>query len=97
MPHFGLSPIVRKNVMFSGRVQKVGFRLEVYEMAKRLDLTGYVLNMDNDKVETEVQGESEKILFLIKHMKSLKRARVTNVSIREMPIKINEKEFIILK
>lgn len=83
--------------MFTGRVQKVGFRLEVYEMAKRLGLTGYVVNMDNDKVEMEVQGESEKIHFLIKHMKSLKRAKVTNTSIREIPIKINEKEFIIFK
>lgn len=75
----------------------MGFRLEVYEVTKRLGLTGYVVNMDNDKVEMEVQGESEKIFFLINHMKSLNRAKVTNVFIKETPIKSNEREFIVLK
>lgn len=97
IPHFDLSPIARKNVMFTGRVQKVGFRLEIHEVAKRLSLTGYVANMDNDKVEMEVQGESEKILFLINHMKSLKRAKVINVSVKDKPIKSNEREFIVVK
>ncbi len=40
LPAFKASPIVRKRIILSGRVQKVGFRLEIYDLAKRLNITG---------------------------------------------------------
>ena len=86
LPYFNPSPTVRKRITFSGRVQKVGFRLEINELAKRLDLTGWVKNRNDKNVEAEIQGEIEKIIFLIKYMESLKRASVHDVTISEMPI-----------
>jgi len=40
-----------------GAVQGVGFRYFVYQTARRLGLTGFVRNLDNGRVEIEVQGE----------------------------------------
>ena len=60
LPNFEASPVVRKSLVFSGRVQKVGFRLEIYELAKRLNLTGW-LNKNDDSVEAEIQGKIIKL------------------------------------
>lgn len=97
IPEFKKTGVVRKNVVFAGRVQKVGFRLEVYELAKRLDLSGWVRNRQDKSVEAEIQGEGDKIDFLIQFMKSLKRARVSNLEIKEIAIKENEIEFILIE
>lgn len=97
MPEFEKTDIVRKTVVFSGKVQKVGFRLEVFELAKRLDLTGWVKNRKDKSVEGQIQGESDKIDFLIDFMKSLKRARVRNVEIKEIDADINEKTFVLIE
>lgn len=97
LPHFGKSPIVRKRLVFSGRVQKVGFRLETYELSKKLNLTGWVKNNLDKNVEAEIQGEDDKINFLINYMKSLKRASVHNVVINELPILKHETDFVVIK
>ncbi|HBV88689.1 MAG TPA: acylphosphatase [Desulfosporosinus sp.] len=96
-PIFKPSPIVRNKLIFSGRVQKVGFRLETYELAKRLGLTGWVKNRADKNVEAEIQGEDAKILFLINYLKSLKRASVSDVEIQEMSLADDEKSFMVIK
>lgn len=81
IPSFKTSPIVRKKIIFTGKVQKVGFRLETFELANRLELKGFVKNKNNNNVELEVQGEDNKIIFLINNMKNLTRAKVMDVEI----------------
>lgn len=97
LPSFQPSPIYRKKVIFSGRVQNVGFRLEIFELAKRLELMGWVKNRDDKNVEAEIQGENEKIEFLIEFMKSLKRASVREIQIDDLSIAKEEKGFNIEK
>jgi acylphosphatase len=97
LPYFTPAPIVRKKILFSGRVQNVGFRLEIYELAKRLNLTGWVKNRDDKNVEAEIQGENEKIIFLINYMKSLKRASVNDVVINKRSIVDIETDFTVIK
>ncbi len=93
LPDFNTSEIIRKEIAFSGKVQKVGFRLEVYELANRLGLTGWVENLPDGNVRTQLQGEREMIDFLIGFMKSLKRAKVKNVIVSELGILEDEKDF----
>ena len=50
IPNFETDSNCRYRIIFSGRVQKVGFRLEVFELAKRLKLTGFCKNCDNGDV-----------------------------------------------
>lgn len=95
--NFKPSSVVRKRIIFSGKVQRVGFRYEMYTLAEQLNLTGWVRNRDYNKVELEIQGEEDKIFFLISHMKSLKRATVTHVEIDEISIINDETDFIVIR
>lgn len=97
IPPFSPSFIIRKRVTFSGKVQKVGFRLAVYCLAERLKLTGWVKNLEDGSVEAELQGEESKIYFLINCMQSLKRASVKSINTIDLPICQDEKNFTILK
>lgn len=94
IPEFKRSDVVRRNIIFSGKVQKVGFRYELYLIATKLKLTGWVKNRDDGKVEAEIQGERDKIEFLKTYMCSLKRIKVTDIKEVDIPVKDEEKEFI---
>lgn len=93
VPDFGPSEVVRYGVIFSGRVQNVGFRHELSLMARRLGLTGWVRNRADLKVEAEIQGPKKEISFLIQHMQALKRVSVTQLEKQEIQIVEGETNF----
>ena len=97
LPNFEQSKILRKNLTFKGRVQKVGFRLEVSLIANKLGLTGWARNTPQGEVEVEIQGEEDKIDFLIKFMKSLKRIKIIEVKEQIIEDICMEDKFIIIK
>jgi acylphosphatase len=97
MPEFQQTTLLRKKIVFSGKVQKVGFRLEVYELAKRLELSGWVKNRLDNSVEAELQGEIDKIDFLLKFMQSLKRATVKNLEIVDIDVDHSDLVFTLIK
>ena len=93
-PAFSSEKLCRLRVIFSGRVQKVGFRLETYELAKRLGLTGFCRNLENGDVLAELQGPEDKIRFLISFMESLKRIKIEHKEITELELNHSESEFL---
>lgn len=95
--NFQQSSVVRKRIIFSGRVQGVAFRYETYMVAEELNLVGWVRNKSNGDVELEVQGEEREISQLVAHMKALKRARVSGVRIDEIPLANGETSFEIVR
>ena len=60
--------IKRKRIIFSGRVQGVGFRYRAAYAAESLGLTGWVRNEWDETVSMEVQGEEELIDKLVDRM-----------------------------
>ncbi len=48
----------RREVYFCGRVQGVGFRYTVRGIASRFDVTGFVKNLPDGRVELVVEGMS---------------------------------------
>ena len=94
LPAFAPDGIHRYKITFSGRVQHVGFRLEVSELAKRLELTGFCRNLENGDVLAELQGPGNKIKYLVSFMESLKRIKITNKVIRELELCPNEEGFL---
>lgn len=93
IPDFKESKVVRKRFVFSGRVQKVGFRLETHEIGKRLGLKGWVMNREDGAVESEMQGETDKMNFLIDHLKSIRRASVKHLLEEDMAVVEDDVEF----
>lgn len=94
LPEFEAGSIRRCRVTFSGRVQKVGFRLEVCELAKRLELTGFCKNLENGDVVAELQGSDNKIKYLISFMETLRRIKIRNKVIEELEVDKEEREFV---
>lgn len=76
LPDFSPSPICRVRITYMGRVQKVGFRLAVTELAKRLGLTGFCQNLPDGSVLTEIQGPKNRIEYLNTFLRSLKRIKI---------------------
>lgn len=54
-----------KRIVFFGLVQGVGFRWFIKKNAKKLDLKGYVKNLNDGSVEVVVQGKSFNIENLV--------------------------------
>ena len=88
--------IVRKYVIFTGRVQGVNFRKTSMTQATKLGLTGWVRNVEDGTVEMEVQGTEELIDELFEIMKDISPI-ITIDSIEETPMEVipDESEFII--
>lgn len=93
IPKFKSFEIRRYRLIFSGRVQNVGFRLEAGEIAKRLGLTGFCENLENGSVLVEVQGQFDKIKFFVAFMRSLKRIVVKKVEKKRLPLDFTEVGF----
>jgi acylphosphatase len=50
-----------KRVIFEGRVQGVGFRYTVKDLARGFDVCGWVKNLSDGTVELQVMGESDEL------------------------------------
>jgi acylphosphatase len=72
-------------VIFSGRVQGVGFRYFVESIAVKYGIKGYVRNTYDGKVEVVCQGEEEDLRHFIEEIKKGPSfSVVTNVEIEEI-------------
>ena len=84
---------VRKHIFFSGRVQGVGFRYTATHLARPLDLTGWVENLRDGRVEMEVQGRSEAIERLLSQLRNQRFIVIEDLEIREIPL-VEETGFV---
>src|SRR4051794_17417902 len=89
------APRVRRRFLVSGRVQGVGFRPFVFNLARSLGLTGCVGN-DTSGVFVEVQGPAEAVAAFLTELSEGVPApgAVEAVRIEELPPR-EETEFII--
>ena len=53
------------HVFYEGRVQGVGFRYSVKQIAKGFDVTGWVRNLPDGRVELLLSGASEEIAAFV--------------------------------
>ncbi len=54
-------PLHRRHIHYSGRVQGVGFRYTVKNLAMRFNVGGYVRNLPDGRVELVLEGPAEEI------------------------------------
>lgn len=57
--------MISLQVFFEGRVQGVGFRWTVRHLAKGFDVTGWVRNLIDSRVEMQVTGEEAEVRAFI--------------------------------
>ena len=77
--------MVRWEILFSGRVQHVGFRYTAYYIARDLGLTGWVANLPDGQVLMEAQGEPVALRKLLLKLKDQRHIRITGTRVTELP------------
>lgn len=66
-------------VFFEGNVQGVGFRYSIKQIARGFDLTGWVRNLPDGRVELQANGETAELAsFLEAIARSELRAHIKN-------------------
>ncbi|HBT19617.1 MAG TPA: acylphosphatase [Clostridiaceae bacterium] len=84
----------RHFIIFTGRVQGVGFRYFAYQTALNLSLTGHVRNLQNGQVACEVQGSEEALgIFLRKVLRGNGFLKVEDYALKELPPQKEERTF----
>ena len=53
--------MISLQVFYEGRVQGVGFRFTVRHIAKGFDVTGWVRNLPDGRVELQVTGDEDEV------------------------------------
>jgi len=76
----------RVHVWISGTVQGVGFRFVTERQALHLDLSGWVRNLRDGRVELEAEGEESNLRELVRWChQGPSGARVTDVEVEWLP------------
>lgn len=77
--------MVRKHILFSGRVQGVGFRYRAVKAAEMYGCTGWVRNDWNGTVTMEIQGTEEQIDQVIRAIERGRFIRIEHMDSRTIP------------
>ena len=77
--------MVARHIIFSGRVQGVGFRFTAHRMAARHQLTGYVRNLGDGTVEMLAQGSAEDIDDCLSDIQQSLIGHIRETKIEEVP------------
>ncbi len=86
--------MVSKRVFYEGRVQGVGFRYVVRNLATGYEVVGWVKNLIDGRVELEVQGDADEVGgFLEAIQNSQLRGHITRVVVQDIPAKSGVKGF----
>lgn len=81
-----MSGIVTRQIRVSGRVQGVGYRASLLELARARGLTGWVRNRDDGSVEAVVRGDPDAVDALIAWARrGPPAARVSDVQVGPAP------------
>jgi acylphosphatase len=80
-----MKPGAAKRAFFEGRVQGVGFRFSVKEIAQGFDVAGWVANLPDGRVQVEVQGAPEEVeQFFEAILQSYLRSHIHRQSIQDI-------------
>jgi len=75
--------LTAKKIVFSGRVQGVGFRFTALNIASRYELKGYVRNIPDGEVEMLAQGPAETIDDCVRDLQDSFVGSISHIDIEE--------------
>jgi len=74
----GWPVMTRRTLLFSGRVQGVGFRATAAALARRHCLQGFVRNLADGRVETVVEGEDAAVSHFLDDLRRTFERQIQN-------------------
>ena len=96
-PFFHARPVppgvIRERILFRGRVQHIGFRFEMQNLARNAGVTGTCINMDDGTVTAELQGTRDQIDGVVEGMYAIPRIVITGIDCERIPPVAGERGF----
>lgn len=86
---------IAKHVVYTGRVQGVGFRFTAQRIALRYELAGYVKNLPTGQVEMFAQGHPEDVADCLRDISESFAAHIRDTKINELPTNPRYTDFTI--
>jgi acylphosphatase len=92
-------PVNRQcHIYVRGKVQRVGFRDKVEDIAYDLELTGYVQNQSSNDVVIVIEGEDEKVNQFIQQVRDVPPpVKIKSLDVTEYPYSGDYSEFSIMR
>ena len=84
---------IAKKVIFSGRVQGVGFRFTAQRIALRYELVGFVRNMPGGQVQMFAQGLADDIDDCLRDISESFAGYIKDTKIEDVPVNDEHTEF----
>ncbi|MBQ9482952.1 MAG: acylphosphatase [Ruminiclostridium sp.] len=78
--------IVRKHIIFYGRVQGVGFRWNARFAAESYGVSGWVRNLYDGSVEMEAEGTEQSIDNMITAIEHGTYIRIEDMTVKDIPV-----------
>jgi len=78
-------PCHRRHLHYSGRVQGVGFRYTVKNIAMRHNISGYVRNLPDGRVELVVEGPDAEIEELLTAVNNRMNGYIRSIDVANLP------------
>ena len=75
--------VIAKHIVFSGRIQGVGFRFTALNIANRYELKGYVRNLPDGDVEMITHGLAEMIDNCVRDLQDSFVGSISHIDIEE--------------
>jgi len=69
-------------VFFTGHVQGVGFRYQTLQIAKEFEVSGYVMNLVDGRVQMEAEGFEDEINAFISELEDRLDGYIRNTEVR---------------
>lgn len=85
--------MIRRKILFYGRVQGVGFRYRARYAAESLRLTGWVCNEEDGTVSMEVQGDEASIDRMLQMLQQDRYIDIVDMDIKNMVLQEDERSF----
>jgi|SRR3954470_8234881 acylphosphatase len=91
-PAYG-SPMIRKQVRYTGRVQGVGFRAAARGVARQHPVTGWVRNEADGSVLMELQGSAAAVEAVLAGIRDRMGRNIRNAAVQDAPVVEGDGEF----
>ena len=86
--------LLRKRLVFRGRVQGVGFRWRARAAAHNAGATGWVRNNFDGSVTMELQGDEAQIDRVVQSLDRARYIRIESLEARRIPVDPEERGFV---
>ena len=78
--------MITRQAFYEGRVQGVGFRFTVKQVARGYDVVGWVRNLEDGRVELQVQGDPDEVqAFLEGIAESELKSHIKKIDVHPAP------------